>query len=166
MLNLHPLECTIKDNDHIPDLLLIKYWGIISCKYLLRNIQYNGVVCSLLLVVWSHVCSVYVNSYVFETYSSNYSQHVQLYTTYYSFCDCNPNWTRCILNTKAIICAVSVYGCFLCNTKQKTKETKLIFIRQTANVEKLNYYIHLIYIYVKAFIRTEIFSTIILILAT
>lgn len=33
MLNLHPLECTIKDNDHIPDLLLIKYWGIISCKY-------------------------------------------------------------------------------------------------------------------------------------
>lgn len=25
MLNLHPLECTIKDNDHIPDLLLIKY---------------------------------------------------------------------------------------------------------------------------------------------
>ena len=35
MLNLHPLECTIKDNDHIPDLLLIKYWGIISCKYLL-----------------------------------------------------------------------------------------------------------------------------------
>ena len=45
----------------------------------------------------------------------------------------------------------------MCNTKQKTKETKLIFIRQTANVEKLNYYIHLIYIYVKAFIRTEIF---------
>ena len=25
MLNLHPLECTIKDNDHIPDLLLINY---------------------------------------------------------------------------------------------------------------------------------------------
>ena len=33
MLNPHPLECTIKDNDHIPDLLLIKYWEIISCKY-------------------------------------------------------------------------------------------------------------------------------------
>ena len=37
MLNLHPLECTIKDNDHIPDLLLIKYWGIISCKYTYLN---------------------------------------------------------------------------------------------------------------------------------
>lgn len=37
MLNLHPLECTIKDNDHIPDLLLIKYWGIISCKYIVWN---------------------------------------------------------------------------------------------------------------------------------
>lgn len=50
MLNLHPLECTIKDNDHIPDLLLIKYWGIISCKYdvefeyidkILKNIRPN-----------------------------------------------------------------------------------------------------------------------------
>ena len=28
MLNLHPLECTIKDNDHIPDLLLIKYVSV------------------------------------------------------------------------------------------------------------------------------------------
>ena len=37
MLNLHPLECTIKDNDHIPDLLLIKYWGIISCKYIISS---------------------------------------------------------------------------------------------------------------------------------
>ena len=32
MLNLHPLEYTIKDDDYIPDLLLIKYLEIISCK--------------------------------------------------------------------------------------------------------------------------------------
>ena len=31
MLNLHPLECTIKDNDHIPDLLLANYWVITCC---------------------------------------------------------------------------------------------------------------------------------------
>ena len=43
MLNLHPLECTIKDNDHIPDLLLIKYWGIISCKYsTVETITFEG----------------------------------------------------------------------------------------------------------------------------
>lgn len=33
MLNLYLLECAIKNNDHISDLLLIKYWVIICCKY-------------------------------------------------------------------------------------------------------------------------------------
>lgn len=44
MLNPHPLECTIKDNDHIPDLLLIKYWEIISCKYIhCRQLSYINI---------------------------------------------------------------------------------------------------------------------------
>ena len=33
MLNLHLLECAIKNNNHISDLLSIKYWVIIGCKY-------------------------------------------------------------------------------------------------------------------------------------
>ena len=33
MLNLHPLECTLKGYDHISDLLLAKYWVITGCKY-------------------------------------------------------------------------------------------------------------------------------------
>ena len=33
MLNLHLLECTVKGNDHISDLLLAKYWVITGCKY-------------------------------------------------------------------------------------------------------------------------------------
>ena len=39
MLNLHPLECTIKDNDHISDLLLANYWVITSCIYFIMNVH-------------------------------------------------------------------------------------------------------------------------------
>ena len=28
------LECTVKDYDHISDLLLAKYWVITGCKYI------------------------------------------------------------------------------------------------------------------------------------
>ena len=57
MLNPHPLECTIKDNDHIPDLLLIKYWELISCKY--WNWKWND-----LYQVYKNVEEIYTNKIV------------------------------------------------------------------------------------------------------
>ena len=43
MLNLHLLECTLKDYDHISDLLLAKHWVITGCKY--KGCNINTIVC-------------------------------------------------------------------------------------------------------------------------
>lgn len=51
-----------------------------------------------------------------------------------------------VFSIQKLLSALLVFtGVFCVTQSKKTKETKLIFIRQTANVEKLNYYIHLIY---------------------
>lgn len=39
MLNLHPLECAIKDYDHISDLLLTNYWVTTGCKYIVSKLR-------------------------------------------------------------------------------------------------------------------------------